>query len=729
MITELSLNGYGCFAYHAKAMDLKRINFIYGRNGVGKSSFVKALKKRAQDQKISLHIFDTDFLKRNLLIEDKLNGILLGKKDVDIQKQIQSIRDQEALFQEKSASAEEKWKEQLAEENKKRTKYQTKIFEVGKKYFQTFPDEISMPEINRHSRSEFAKSLEKLTIPIKYESTSFNELLQRKKEIESTGKKEVSSLPEIDINSENFSNADAVLKQSISVQASNAFLVYIKNNGSANWVSQGKKYIKDDCCPFCQHDLTKSEIRRLQNNIAGLFDLSYNTKKEEIVKQQSSIESLKTQLSEYFSNLLAGEDSSSYFVAADVETTASSFQNYLDTISDKLGDKLKHMTKPDTIGAIIKNIEELVKHWNNLIKTKNEEIDTNNQIVKNFTDTKAQFKWQVLKSLEGECLSFKDDYDDGLSEIKKNEKNKKALYDSVENEIKALKSQEKELINQSSNYDIAADSINNVLRELDFGAIQLRAIDRPNERSYYAIDRANIKNIDVNTLSEGELRCLGFLYFCEQITDIPIGERLLIFDDPVSSLDRQSQYLITAIIQNLYVQMTSRGQGQMFVLSHNVPFFKQISLNRSGNSYGFGEIIKINNNASYHVRKSGFISTGYESLWSELIIMQTAGETIGLRNTMRRILETFVDFNYRISITNIDESFSDLSFEDRNIIKSLVIWMHTGSHAFDPFDEDNQDAPESIATYMRLFKKIFEKMNALDHYDAEIKAAKAHCQI
>ena len=54
MITEVDLDGTPCFAPGAKLTGLKKVNFIFGPNGTGKTSITRILSEGPDDDRITL---------------------------------------------------------------------------------------------------------------------------------------------------------------------------------------------------------------------------------------------------------------------------------------------------------------------------------------------------------------------------------------------------------------------------------------------------------------------------------------------------------------------------------------------------------------------------------------------------------------------------------------------------------------------------------------------------
>lgn len=74
-------------------------------------------------------------------------------------------------------------------------------------------------------------------------------------------------------------------------------------------------------------------------------------------------------------------------------------------------------------------------------------------------------------------------------------------------------------------------------------------------------------------LSEGEKTAIAFLYFLKSLQDksFDVKNGVVVVDDPVSSLDTNSLYSAFG-----YMKERTKHTGQLFVLTHNFAFFRQV---------------------------------------------------------------------------------------------------------------------------------------------------------
>ncbi|MEL0587517.1 MAG: AAA family ATPase [Candidatus Thiodiazotropha sp. (ex. Lucinoma kazani)] len=124
------------------------------------------------------------------------------------------------------------------------------------------------------------------------------------------------------------------------------------------------------------------------------------------------------------------------------------------------------------------------------------------------------------------------------------------------------------------------------------------------------------------------------------------NDRVVVFDDPVSSLDSDILFIVGSLIKGLFDEVRA-GTGhikQVFVLTHNVYFHKEITFNPKRRDVAMNEETFWIVRKPAHVTKvekysSNPIKTSYELLWSEVRNPDRSNLTI--QNTLRRILENY----------------------------------------------------------------------------------------
>ena len=294
--------------------------------------------------------------------------------------------------------------------------------------------------------------------------------------------------------------------------------------------------------------------------------------------------------------------------------------------------------------------------------------------------------------------------------------------DTIENRIKEYEqkcnAEKEKLINTND----TAEKINNLLEQFGFSNFKISVSEEEKSYSIVRNDGTSVKD----TLSEGEMNFLTFLYFYQLIkgsvnkTDID-GERIVVIDDPISSMDANVLFIVSTLVRELAREVREKKYNikQLIVLTHNITFHREVTYIRAkeGNSKTSYYLIKKLNGYSIieHCSKNPISST-YELLWQNLFSNDC--DPLTAQNTSRRIIETF--FNL-VGMQDVNKIILAMKSPDREIAQSLMSWANAGSH--NALDEGDiiVNTNESTETYKHVLKKIFTESNYEAHYNEMIK--------
>ena len=209
------------------------------------------------------------------------------------------------------------------------------------------------------------------------------------------------------------------------------------------------------------------------------------------------------------------------------------------------------------------------------------------------------------------------------------------------------------------------EEMNATLRAIGFQGFYLR--EKPGASYVYQLVRNATAGIEVaKDLSEGERNFIAFLYFYHtvigsQYDDGHIDDKVVVIDDPVSSMDSNTLFYVSALVRELiaicynnYSMDESRGSDehirQFFCLTHNPAFFREISYNRlpQFECVSFFEISKDKENHSHiaelretfgdrQVNKTP-IRSYYDTLWHTF---RASDDVLALISAARQILDYY----------------------------------------------------------------------------------------
>jgi wobble nucleotide-excising tRNase len=225
-------------------------------------------------------------------------------------------------------------------------------------------------------------------------------------------------------------------------------------------------------------------------------------------------------------------------------------------------------------------------------------------------------------------------------------------------------------------------------------------------------------------LSEGERSFITFLYFYHLLkgSESESGvttDRVVVFDDPVSSLDSDVLFIVGSLIRQTLEDVRAKPSHikQVFVLTHNVYFHKEITFHKdrsAGQAFTeetFWIIRKVDGKSRVKKYTINPIKTSYDLLWSE--VRDSSPQAPGVQNAMRRILEHYFRILGGIGYDEIVDLFDG---EEKLICKALFSWVNDGSHSipddvFITFDDG------AVQKQREVFKRVFIKTKHINHYN------------
>jgi len=724
MIKSISIKQVATFDNDGTIVDnLKKVNFIYGANGCGKTTISNFLHNSEdikfencnldwENGEIKTLVYNKEFRERNFG-NGKLGGVFtLGEATAE---EIKEIEEKVSSLKELKKEGAKKRETLEAVSNKRKELIVTfREFcwvSIYKKYENTFKDafvgflnkekfknQILLENTNNVSH---LKSIEYLKEKSK---TIFGERPQNLTAISLISFNRIIEIEQSDI-----WNKVIIGKADVNIAK------LIQRLNINDWVNQGTTHLQEDeTCPFCQEKTISEDFRK---QLSSFFD-------EEFVENIKSIKSLKEEYTFLTLNLIntLNQLGTTQKSEKNNKLDLEKFSALLKTLESQIvanKELLSNKIKEPSRDIDLINLEKQFKLISDVIENANSEITKNNLIVSNYNSERNNLIKQVWKycldEFSSQITKFTSDnngFDTGISALKVQLQKKLDAYSSLDIEIKNLSK-------NVTSIQPTIDEINRLL--INYGFVNFKIVPATDD-GFYQIQRED-GTIAEKTLSEGEITFITFLYYL-QLTKGGISEetvndeRILIIDDPISSLDSNVLFIVSTLVKEIAREIKSDigNIKQLILLTHNVYFHKEVSyegLNRKGEKSCFWILRKSNNKSIAHsYAEQNPIQSSYELLWREIKEWEhNSGITI--QNTMRRIIENF----YSI-LGNKRDDFLINKFETReekDICRSLLSWTNEGSHTL-PDDLYIEAPDDTIKTYIEVFKRIFYHTENKGHY-------------
>lgn len=736
MIKEIKLDNVATYTKeNGTLIKPTKINYFYGNNGSGKSTLANVLKDSKNERfekcnilwenssEIDTLVYNKDFVQENFSQKKEIKGIFtLGKESVDIKEKIEHLKEEK----EKESKNFNKTKESLEKikEEKNKIKRDAIDFCWGQKtkYYSKCKEAFTGVA---NSKNNFFERLLGNYKNLELKEVEEDEVLNRYKDLYSSELKKYKYLPILDIKDIKKVEECSLLGKIIIGKEDLEIGKLISKLSNSDWVKKRLSFIEnsDNKCPFCQQSLNNSILE----NIEEYFDESYKNDCEKL-------NLFKNEYQGCFDSLIRSLDSIDY----------ESYKiNNLDELKNKI-EEIKLIYKSNIrliqekiyMPSKIIEIESLYEKING-IRLIIDEINKNLKVNNDRIDNLKKEKDKVINDIWIMMINNLKEY---IKKYFKDIENKdKAIY-GLEKRIfglqKNIKEKEKNISEESlkiANVESVVNDINNILKNFGFNSFKLALGE---EKGTYKIVRSDGTNAK-DTLSEGEYRFITFLYFyylvngSDEPTDIR-KDKILVIDDPISSLDSNTLFIISTLIKDLIDECINNKNDikQVFIFTHNIYFYKEVTYkgsrkHASANIESYWIIQKLNNISNIQRFENNPILTTYETLWRTLDNIEDISNennvldiSTGL-NAMRRILEHY--FNVLCGY-DYQECVNKFEGEDKLICKSLLSYINDGSHFI---SDDYVLCYENLENYKRVFKLIFEKMGHIKHYEAMTSSDRA----
>lgn len=726
MIESIQIKGVATYCDTSEHLSgLSKFNFLYGSNGSGKTTITKVIADDGQfpacsvtwkgGTKLQAMVYNRDFVAKNFSPSVELKGIFtLGEKNVDtinkiaaakieldtITKKIENLN--LGLLGEDGAGGKKGELASLDEQFKNKcwsayTKHKAKLaqaFEGFRNSKESFRDRILKEQASNSS------TLEPLAVLEKRAETIFGPTPNVEQSVQS-----------IDTEKAVAHESDAILKKRVIGKEDVDIAAMIKKLGNSDWVREGRTFYEanEAVCPFCQQSTTDAFAQSLNE----YFDATFVTDSKTIDDLATNYTTDSARLQQEIAAILAMP--SKFLEVEKLKAEKELLDSKVTINIQRLALKKKEpsqIVELESIGNVASAIKGLVDAANTL-------ISDHNKMVANLAQERRELTAQVWKYLlDVELKTDIAEYDTARNGLNKAIAEMTAKIGNATTDKGTKAAEICALEKDTTSIQPTIDEINALL--LSFGFRSFLLAKAGNGTCYKLIrqDGADAKE----TLSEGEMSFITFLYFYHLLkgSESDTGmttDRVVVFDDPVSSLDSDILFIVGSLIKGLF-RNVQNGTGhikQVFVLTHNVYFHKEVTFNPKHRHYG-------QNDATFWiVRKAGLkskieqhstnpIKTSYELLWGE--VKKDDRTNLSIQNTLRRILE-----NYFKILGGWDSDAICALFEgqEKLLCNSLFSWINDGSHsALD--DMYASTDPSMVDGYLKVFRAIFEKTNHLEHY-------------
>ena len=726
MIESISLANIATYGNTPEILDdLRDINYLYGSNGAGKTSISRFLDSPTsyptcqlnwkRGNPLELLVYNNEFIEKNFNSVPELKGVFtLGTQEKETLDKISNIKNDLKNLASRSDSLNETLKGKdgrggkIADQELVDTKFKEKCWGQKRKH----------DEIFQGAFQGFRGSAESFKQKIVSEKSTNTTNLESLETLTENAKKLYGETPttEVPIRSFTTSTLDTlaiskILQKPILGKSDVNIAELIAKLNNSDWVRQGLKYFEQshDECPFCQQHTPPDFSKSLTEYFDETFEADTAELDSVLTAYHTEVDSLIRQSQEILST-------KSNFI--DSETLELKFDLLFSQTSLNIQRILSKKNEPSSI-INLEPIDTIGKDILTLIEAANDKVNEHNRIVRNFTTEQNKLTKQIWKYIIDVELK---------SDISEHETQTLALGKAIvglnqqllklKTDIDTKEKELRELEKTTTSIQPTINAINSLLKSFGFKGFSLAMASTGSSYKLIRADGSDAKH----TLSEGEKTFVTFLYFYHRLKGSPTTsgmttDRVVVIDDPVSSLDSDVLFIVGSLIKKIFEEIrTKTGYiKQIFILTHNVYFHKEITFNpkRAADALteeSFWVIRKPNHLSLVKRHPTNPIKTSYELLWAE--IRKPEKTSLTIQNTLRRILENYFKILGGVKIDALYEHFEG---EERTQCKSLISWVNDGSHFA---HDDLYIAIEEpmVDSYLKIFFKIFKATDHMPHY-------------
>lgn len=742
MIDSIDLSESPCFGSGVSLGDLAPVNYVFGPNGSGKTTISQGLAGTAIDDTHidweqgaqTVKVYNRNYVRKAFTSADgEERGVfLLGTESAEIFEKIKELEAQQEKTNRKIKSRQDTIEREETEKRTRREQTANRVWERRS----AIPDTIrrQMTGLNGGKSKCLDLAIENAHAFPERGDENFESLTPKAEVAFSESISERAPIPPAPAITWDESALHTALATPIIGSADVPLAELINRLAISDWARQGIDHLhaqgdSPQLCPFCQQTIPKD----LENQLASIFDDTYQTRRNEIevfrqslTNAQSSLSSFKQEHFHDLQEIIDADKVEKAFDAAEV-----SLESIIKSVEQKT-------TNPSSALDATSPLE-LYSALEGIVEEANRAITETNSIVQ---DRKSQ-RSTILSSAWQEFV--RGHLDDLLTTYfeaeEKSDAKINAIREGIAEQNRYLQEAEKDLRvlrAQSTSSEGTIQTINNLLEMSQFHSFKLEKARETDDG--YRIVRENGETANVDSLSEGERTFITFLYFYHSLAEVrQDGETehtTAVIDDPVSSLDGDIMFVVSALTRDLVRRVRKRDHdrvSQIILLTHNTRFHNEVSYDHKGQEATDVKFYRIrkfapNPNQIEDCGVKNPIRSAYQELWDEVVTANAEPDASmpWLPNILRRILESY--FSTLGGQGNLYEIGEDLETPERALHDALIAWSHSGSHTI--IDAEVYAQPlTSNSRWLNAFVRIFERAAEgahKGHYEMMVSEARKH---
>lgn len=719
MISTISLTSVNSFKQPTELKCDKEVVLVYGLNGSGKtttSSYLYDLSDPAfsacrieTTQDIEILTYNQKFVEDSFYENGSLRGVFtLSKENKVVKAQVSQIEGEIENLLRDCVKAREEQEKSISNLTLAENQARESVWEVKTKY--AGGDRVLEFCLTGLQRKEkLFDYLNALQIDGEPNPPDILQLKERASALMSEDAEAVVEFVELesfDLPHEQIE----VFGRAVSGGSDGPVATVIEGLGNSDWVSRGLKFLDEEKgyplqCPFCQ---VSSLNESLLASIKAVFDESYDRDKgtvNQIVSEYKSLIEILNPLQDFDKRFWTDADRDLYL------------SRYKELTAGLQGNLAKAIRKQSAMATVIsvEALSDVVDRINDVIRAVNKRVNAHNFDILNKARVKSEIKKQFWLFMRQKYSGVIDSFRKRMAQGQKNVDDRREVVKQHDLQLDELNSKLLTLRSQTVNIDSAIDSINSRLSDLGISGF---TIQKYND-DMYRLARVGMDASVFKTLSEGEKTIISFLYFIERCHGVidpaqAMKPKVVVIDDPISSLSQQYVFNIGQYIKREFVNNTS--YAQVIVLTHSLYFFYELTFTKKVDRDARQSLYRIRKDAigsTFCRMRYEEIQNDYQTYWS---VVKNPNENSALiANCMRNIIEHFFAFVRKYDYNNVFQL--PALAEDK--FQSFNRYMNRESHSLGQNIFDIKEFDYGV--FIDGLRAVFEETGYPDHYKAMMK--------
>lgn len=740
MIRSVSLSEFPCFGNGEVLSDLTTINYVFGSNGSGKTTISQSLTKIANAASHvdwasgprTVKVYNRDYVRKAFTKAEERGVFLLGEDSKETFDRIKDLQEEHQKAAGKIDGLQGSIEKAQQELEVKRKALADKVWERRS----DIPEVIRREMIGLNGKRDqcldltLAKAAE---FPDRGEET-FETLIPKAEVAFSKEIDEQPPIPSVPGLTWDEGKLRKALSTPIIGSADVPLADMIERLGISDWVREGMDHFHDprnssSLCPFCQ----QSAPKELSDQLALVFDETYQEKRGEIERFQRGVQTVAQSLTSYKKQNLDALQRS--IESEEVNRAFEAAELSLKSIATSLEQKMMKPSDGIEVGSAVTAHAVLAS----IVERANQEIENSNAIVRTRRNQRPiiidnawrEFVRGHVNDLVTTFVKERETVEKKVRGLQKGIEQQKSFSRSYEIELRQLRA-------QTTSSEATIQTINEMLEMSQFHSFKLEKAQHTKDG--YRIVRDDGQTADIATLSEGERTFITFLYFYHSLSEVRQDgetERICaVVDDPISSLDGDIMFIVSALTREL-IRSVRQGRhdrvSQVVLLTHNTRFHEEVSYSHKAEELREVKFYRIRKfspepNQIQDCGQKNPIRSTYQELWDEVADAHRRPDSRmpWLPNILRRILESY--FSTLGGQGNLYEIGEELPPAEKALHDALIAWSHRGSHTI----VDAEVYAQSSTTnkrWLEAFSRIFQKVSNgahQGHYEMMMREARKY---